>query len=45
MAADKPARARVNAWLCEGVTCLPPMEDPGRLREALEMPKIAAPVT
>ena len=42
---DKPARARVNAWLCEGVTCLPPMEDPGRLREALEMPKIAAPVT
>jgi uncharacterized protein YyaL (SSP411 family) len=40
---DKPAAAGVNAYLCEGVTCLPPIEDPTRLREALQLPKIAAP--
>ena len=38
----KPAADRVNAWLCEGVTCLAPIDTPGRLREALEMPRIAA---
>jgi uncharacterized protein YyaL (SSP411 family) len=39
----KPAGDRVNAWLCEGVTCLAPIAEPDRLREALELPKIAAP--
>ena len=38
---DKPAKGKVNAWLCEGVTCLAPLDDPQRLREALELPKIA----
>jgi len=42
-ALDKPASTKVNAYLCEGVTCLPPIDDPDRLREALELPKIAAP--
>ena len=42
-ALDKPARERVNAWLCEGVTCLAPLDDADRLREALELPKIPAP--
>lgn len=24
---DKPAERTVNAWLCRGVTCLPPIDD------------------
>jgi uncharacterized protein YyaL (SSP411 family) len=40
---DKPASTRVNAYLCEGVTCRTPIDDPARLREALELTKIAAP--
>ncbi|MDQ3025630.1 MAG: thioredoxin domain-containing protein [Pseudomonadota bacterium] len=38
----KPVADRVNAWLCEGVTCLAPIDIPARLREALKMPRIAA---
>jgi uncharacterized protein YyaL (SSP411 family) len=40
-ALDKPARDKVNAWLCEGVTCLPPIEALERLRETLDLPRIA----
>ncbi len=40
---DKPSKAAVNAWLCEGVTCLAPVDSPDRLREALELPRIATP--
>jgi uncharacterized protein YyaL (SSP411 family) len=36
----KPARAEVNAWLCEGVTCLAPMVDREQLRQSLKPPKI-----
>ena len=39
----KLAGERVNAWLCEGVTCLAPIAEPARLREALELSRIAAP--
>ncbi len=39
---DKPARDDVNAWLCEGVTCRMPIQHPDGLREALELPRIAA---
>jgi len=31
---DKPASAAVNAWLCRGVTCLPPMHGLDALRKA-----------
>ena len=31
---DKPASASVNAWLCRGVTCLPPMDGLDALRKA-----------
>ena len=37
---SKPAGAAVNAWLCEGVTCLPAIETPDGLRDALQLPKI-----
>jgi uncharacterized protein len=37
----KPATDKVNAWLCEGVTCLAPMDSPEKLRHALELPTIA----
>jgi uncharacterized protein len=37
----KPAGDRVNAWLCKGVTCLPPVDTPEKLRESLDMPTIA----
>jgi len=34
---DKPARAEpVNAWLCRGVTCLPPISDLVNLTKALK---------
>ncbi len=39
---DKPAGAGVNAWVCEGVTCLPPIDSPGELRKSLDLPTIAA---
>jgi uncharacterized protein YyaL (SSP411 family) len=35
-ALDKPAGTAVNAWLCRGVTCLPPIDDRGALEHALE---------
>jgi len=38
----KPATDVVNAWVCEGVTCLPPVAAPEELRETLELPRIAA---
>ena len=38
----KPAGGAVNAWVCEGVTCLAPVGDAGELRERLELPRIAA---
>ena len=37
---SKPAAGQVNAWVCEGVTCLPPIESTGQLRDILELPKI-----
>ena len=37
----KPAADQVNAWLCEGVTCLPPVDSPDKLRESLHLPTIA----
>ncbi|MGE5095542.1 MAG: thioredoxin domain-containing protein [Betaproteobacteria bacterium] len=39
----KPSGDRVNAWLCEGVTCLPPFESPAQLRESLDLPTMPAP--
>jgi uncharacterized protein YyaL (SSP411 family) len=37
----KPAGAAVNAWVCQGVTCLAPITQMGQLRETLNAPKIA----
>jgi uncharacterized protein YyaL (SSP411 family) len=31
---DKPVSAAVNAWLCRGVTCLPPIDSVDALRKA-----------
>jgi uncharacterized protein YyaL (SSP411 family) len=36
----KPPASHVNAWVCEGVTCLAPMKEPGQLRETLKPPKM-----
>ncbi len=36
----KPAGASVNAWICEGVTCLAPIASADGLRDALELPRI-----
>ena len=36
----KPATEDVNAWVCEGVTCLPPVREPGHLRTQLDLPKM-----
>ncbi|MEO7741492.1 MAG: thioredoxin domain-containing protein [Usitatibacter sp.] len=42
----KPVTDKVNAWLCEGVTCLPPLDSPEKLRESLDLPTIApSPIT
>jgi len=38
----KPVEARVNAYVCEGVTCLAPIRSESELREKLELPTIAA---
>jgi uncharacterized protein YyaL (SSP411 family) len=38
----KPAAERVNAWVCEGVTCLPPIESPDKLRTALDLARMRA---
>jgi hypothetical protein len=37
----KPVGPAVNAWVCEGVTCLAPIIDPFHLRETLKPRKIA----
>jgi hypothetical protein len=33
---DKPARPGVNAWVCRGVECLPPLSEPAALERALQ---------
>jgi hypothetical protein len=38
----KPPAERVNAWVCEGVTCLPPIGAPGELRKTLDLPRMRA---
>jgi uncharacterized protein YyaL (SSP411 family) len=38
----KPAASGVAAYLCEGVTCLPPVSDLAKLREMLETPRMPA---
>ncbi|HUQ29420.1 MAG TPA: thioredoxin domain-containing protein [Usitatibacter sp.] len=38
----KPVASEVNAYLCEGVTCLAPIKSPDQLREKLRVPTIAA---
>jgi uncharacterized protein YyaL (SSP411 family) len=34
-ALDKPLRPGVNAWVCRGVSCLPPIDDLAQLSETL----------
>ncbi len=34
-AMDKPARPGVNAWVCRGVECLPPIQEPAVLERTL----------
>ncbi len=34
----KPATEDVNAWVCEGVSCLPPIREPDHLRTQLDLP-------
>ncbi len=34
-ALEKPLRSGVNAWVCQGVSCLPPIDEPGRLLDTL----------
>jgi uncharacterized protein YyaL (SSP411 family) len=41
----KPVAARVNAYVCEGVTCLAPIDDAGKLRETLRLPTMPASAT
>jgi uncharacterized protein YyaL (SSP411 family) len=38
----KPVGQRVNAYVCEGVTCLAPIDDAGKLRETLQLPRMPA---
>ena len=38
----KPATDAVNAWVCEGVTCLAPVDSADKLRSTLELPTIPA---
>ena len=38
---EKPASDQVNAWVCEGVTCLPPIRSPRQLRDRLQLRRIA----
>jgi uncharacterized protein len=38
----KPVAERVNAYVCEGVTCLAPIDDAGKLREMLQLPRMHA---
>jgi uncharacterized protein YyaL (SSP411 family) len=38
----KPVASEVNAYICEGVTCLAPVQSLDQLREKLQVPTIAA---
>jgi hypothetical protein len=38
---SKPAADGVNAWVCSGVTCLPPIDACARLRDVLDLDTIA----
>jgi uncharacterized protein YyaL (SSP411 family) len=38
----KPVGGEVNAYVCEGVTCLAPIGDPGKLQEALQLSRMPA---
>ncbi len=38
----KPPTIAPSAWVCEGATCLPPIEATDRLRDALALPKMRA---
>jgi uncharacterized protein YyaL (SSP411 family) len=38
----KPLAEHVNAWLCAGVSCLPPIKSLDELRATLDLPKIPA---
>jgi hypothetical protein len=38
----RPQGERVNAWLCQGVACLPPIADPDQLQSALNAPIVHA---
>ena len=38
-----PVGTPVTVWLCEGVTCLPAITSPERLRESLDLPTIPSP--
>ena len=38
----KPVGTPVNAWLCEGLTCLPAITSPAQLRDSLELPTMRA---
>jgi uncharacterized protein len=37
-ALDKPLRAGVNAWVCRGVNCLPPIDALPELAQTLSLP-------
>jgi uncharacterized protein YyaL (SSP411 family) len=39
---SKPVSAEVNAWVCEGVICLPPIASTKELQEKLQLSRIAA---
>jgi uncharacterized protein YyaL (SSP411 family) len=38
----KPVSGEVNAWICEGATCLPPILATRELQEKLQLPRIAS---
>jgi hypothetical protein len=38
----KPLAEEVNAWVCEGVSCLPPIGSPDELRKILDLTKMPA---
>jgi uncharacterized protein YyaL (SSP411 family) len=38
----KPQQDKVNAYVCQGVSCLAPLDSPEKLRRALELPTMPA---
>ena len=40
-ALSRPVTAEVNAYLCQGVTCLAPLKDIAKLKDALRMPVVS----